>query len=206
MRTIGQIIKAARIEKRFSLKKLEELTKIRSTFIESIEKENWQALPSFATVLGFVKSVSAALGIDEKVVVATLKRDYPPNKLNINPKPDAVTRFSWSPKLTFILGIGLVILSILGYLSFQYVRFISPPPVTVESPIDGQIVTGKSLMVFGTTESDAKITVDNQPVLVSDDGKFSTTIGVNQETKEIVIIASSRSGKERTIIRKITVQ
>jgi len=206
MRTIGQIIKTARIEKRFSLKKLEEVTKIKSTFIESIEKENWQVLPSFTTVLGFVKSVSAALGIDEKVAVATLKRDYPPNKISINPKPDAVTRFSWSPKLTFILGISLVILSILGYLTFQYIRFISPPPVTVESPIDGQVVTGNSLMVFGTTEPDAKITVDNQPVLVDDDGKFSTTIGVTPETSQIVIVASSRSGKERTISRKITVQ
>jgi hypothetical protein len=104
------------------------------------------------------------------------------------------------------LGISLVILSILGYLTFQYIRFISPPPVTVESPIEGQIVTGNSLMVFGTTESDAKITVDNQPVLVNDDGKFSTTIGVTPETSQIVIIASSRSGKERTISRKITVQ
>lgn len=206
MRTIGQIIKTARIEKRLSIKKLEEVTKIKSTFIESIEKENWHDLPSFTTVLGFVKSISAALKIDEKVAVATLKRDYPPNKLNINPKPDAVSRFSWSPKLTFILGISVVILSILGYLTFQYIRFISPPPVTVESPIDGQKVIGNFLMVFGTTEPDAKVTVDNQPVLVSDDGKFSTTIGVTAETSEIVIIASSRSGKERTISRKITVQ
>jgi cytoskeletal protein RodZ len=206
MRTIGQIIKTARIDKRLSLKDLEDVTKIKTSFIDSIEKENWQTLPSFTTVLGFVKSISAALGVDEKTAVAFLKRDYPPKKLNINPKPDAFSKFSWSPKLTFIVGIAAVILIVLGYLTFQYIRFISPPGVSVESPVEGQTVTGASMMVFGSTDPDAKITVNDQPVLVDQDGKFSTEIGVTPSTNKITIVAVSRSGKERTISRKITVQ
>jgi len=196
----------ARARKRFSLKKLEEITKIKSVFIEAIEKERWQALPAFPTVLGFVKSISAPLGLNEKMTIAVLKRDYPPRKLNINPKPDAVSRFSWSPKLTFAVGIVLVVIAILGYLGFQYTRFLSPPDLTIDSPKENQIVTGSSVLVFGSTDSDAKITVDDQPVLVDQDGKFSVSIGVSNTTKEIVIDAISRSGKERVISRKITVE
>ncbi len=61
-------------------------------------------------------------------------------------------------------------------------------------------------VVFGTTDTDVKITVDNQPVLIDEDGKFSTNIAISGTTKEIVIKAVARSGKETTITRKIAVQ
>jgi cytoskeletal protein RodZ len=206
MKTIGQILKDARVKKKYSLKKLGDITKIRSEFIESVEKGKWESLPPFPTVLGFVKSVSAPLDIDEKMAVAVLKRDYPPKKLNINPKPDISSKFVWSPKLTFSIGIALAALLIFGYLGFQYFRFISPPRLSVESPKESQIVSGNSVLVFGSTEGDAKITVNNQPVLVSEDGKFSVSIGVAPETHEIVIKAISRSGKETIMRRTITVR
>ena len=88
MKTVGQIIKDARLKKRFSLKRVEDLTKIKVGFIELIEKEKWANLPPFPTVLGFVKSLATTLDLDQSFVVAVLRRDYPPRKLSINPKPD----------------------------------------------------------------------------------------------------------------------
>jgi cytoskeletal protein RodZ len=206
MKTIGQIIKFARVKKNLSFKKLEETTKIKASFIKSIEEENWDVLPTFTTVLGFVKSLATALKIDQNMAVAVLKRDYPPKRLNINPKPDALSRFTWSPKLTFVITIVVVILIVLGYIGFQYAKFISPPNLIVDSPKENQIVDGNSVLVFGSTDQDVKITVNNQPVLIDADGKFSVGLGVTKTTKEIDIIAMSRSGKVRIISRKITVQ
>jgi transcriptional regulator with XRE-family HTH domain len=206
MKNIGQIIKEARLKKKLSLKKVEDITKIKSSFIYAIEKEKWEILPPFPTVLGFVKSLSVILDVDGKMAVAVLKRDYIPRKLDINPRPDVSSHFIWSPKLTFVLGIGVVALITLGYLAFQYVRFISPPSLTVESPKEGQIIKGGDVLVFGSTDSDVKVTVDNQPVLVDRDGKFSVSIGITQNTKEIDVIAVNRSGKSTTVARKIVVQ
>jgi cytoskeletal protein RodZ len=206
MKTIGQIIAAARISKKLSFRKLEETTKIKSVFIKAVETEKWEALPSFPTVLGFVKSLSGALEVNEKMAIAVLKRDYPPRKININPKPDVSSRFVWSPKLTFAVGIGTVVLVVLGYLGFQYAKFISPPNLTIGSPKEDQIVNGDSVLVFGSTDPDAKITVNNQPVLTDADGKFSVSLEVVQTTKEIDIIAVSRSGKINEVKRKIEVQ
>lgn len=206
MNTIGQIIKDARIRKDYSLNHLEGITKIKKNFISLIEDEKWEELPPFPTVLGFVKSIAGALEMDERTVVAILKRDYPPKKLRINPKPDVSRKFAWSPKLTFILGVGVVFTIIFGYLAFQYARFVSPPALNVDSPVENQIVVGGSVLVFGNTDVDVKIMVNNQPVLVDDDGKFSVSIGVANDTKEIVVQAISRSGKERVIRRKIEIQ
>ena len=206
MHTIGQILKNARVSKSFSLNYVEKVTKIKASFIDAIEEEKWDQLPPFPTVLGFVKSISAALNVDSKMAVAVLKRDYPPKKLRVSPKPDVGAKFVWSPKLTFALGVGLVLLLIFGYLGFQYVHFISPPSLTIESPKDGQIISGGNVNVFGTTDIDAKIVVNNQPVLVSEDGKFSVSLDVSPSTKEIDITASSRSGKMIEVRRKIEVE
>lgn len=206
MQTIGQILKTARDSKGYSLKRIEDVTKIKLSFIDSIEKGKWEKLPAFPTVLGFVKSLSATLGVDQNMAVAVLKRDYPPKKININPKPDVSSSFIWSPKLTFFVGVGIVLVAIIGYLVFQYVRFVSSPRLTIESPKEGQVVDGRSVLVFGSTDIDAKVTVNNQPVLVDADGKFLVGIEVSPETKEIIIKASSRSGKDTTVSRKINVE
>jgi cytoskeletal protein RodZ len=206
MKTIGQILKDARVAKQYSIPHVEGMTKIKSGFIDSIEKEKWDALPSFPTVLGFVKSLAGALEVDQRMASAVLKRDYPPKKLKIVPKPDLRSKFFWSPKLTFAVGVSAVLLILLGYLGFQYVHFVSPPSLSVDSPKENQVINGSSVTVFGSTESDAKITVDDQPVLVSDDGKFSVSLDVSPETQEVDIIASSRSGKQTEIRRKIRIQ
>ncbi len=206
MKTIGQIIKDARVYKNYTPQFLEDETKIKSGFIDAIEKENWDVLPAFPTVLGFVKSLSTALEIDEKMAVAVLKRDYPPKKLTINPKPDVSSKFIWSPRRTFFAGIALVIAALLGYLGFQYYRFISPPVISIESPKNNQVVTGDGVLVFGSTDSDVKLTVNNQPVIVGNDGHFSVEIPVAEGTKEISIVGTNRSGKSTTIRRTIKVE
>lgn len=205
MKTIGQILKDARLAKVLSYRRLEDVTKIKFSFIEAIENEKWDTLPTFPTVLGFVKSIAGALDIDEKVAVAVLKRDYPPQKLKINPTPDVVSKFTWSPKLSFVIGVSLVLVSIVAYLVYQYVRFVSPPDLSVESPKEEQVVVGSTVLVFGKTDIDSKITVNNQPVIVDADGKFSISLGVSKETKEIVVRAVSRSDKITEVRRSIKV-
>ena len=206
MKTIGLILKEARIAKKVSFSNIEEITKIKSSFIEAIEEEKWESLPPFPTVLGFVKSIAGAIDVDEKMAAAVLKRDYPPQKLRVLPKPDVSNKFAWSPKLTFAIGVASVLVILFGYLTFQYIHFISPPRLRVESPKEDQIVNGNSVTVFGSTDVDAKITVNNQPVEVSTDGKFSVSLDVVPETHQIVVQASSRSGKVTTVSRTIKVE
>lgn len=206
MKTIGKILKDARIEKRYSAIKVENLTRIKRDFIDAIEREDWNSLPPFPTVLGFVKSLAGALDLSEKNVTAVLKRDYPPKKLNINPKPDIDKKFVWSPRLTFLVGSGIVLLGIFGYLLFQYIRFISPPHLTLISPRPDQVVMQNTVLVSGSTDTDAKIVVNNQPVSVNEDGNFSVYLDVAKNTTEISVTATSRSGKATTVSRKITIK
>jgi cytoskeletal protein RodZ len=203
MKTIGLIIKETRQKKKYSLAKLEKEIKIKKNFLQAIEKEDWGKLPDFVVVAGFVKNISKALKLDEEKLSAVLRRDYPPKVLAVNPKPDISDTFVWSPKLTFLVGMIVVALIVLGYLGFQYFRFISPPTLSVTQPKEDQIISERLLEVAGKTDTDATVKVNNQPAIVDSDGKFTTTIEINEKTTEVEVKSLSRSRKETIIKVKI---
>lgn len=203
METIGSILKEARVKKRYSQARLEKETKIKKEFIEALEKQEWSKLPDFPVIFGFVKNIAQILKINQKRAAALLRRDYPPKALSVNPKPDVSKGFSWSPKLTFFLGLAIVSLVVFSYLAFQYLNFISPPPLSVFRPEEGAIVKQRTIVVTGKTDSDAVIRVNNQPALVNENGEFAEEIEIFEGSYEVEVSATSRSGKVTVVRRKI---
>ena len=206
MRTIGEVLKEARVKRKLTFTKLEETTKIKREFISAIEKEDWEKLPEYPVVNGFVRSLAGVLKIDVRETLAKLRRDYPPKNLRINPKPDVSEKYIWSPKMTFLVAIAVFTLIILSYLGYQYVDFISPPSLEVINPNEEEVVTHPLLIVSGLTEPEAVIKVNNQPVIVEEDGKFFAEIEIFEGTQVIEVKAISRSGKETTMRRNIKVE
>jgi hypothetical protein len=102
--------------------------------------------------------------------------------------------------------VGIAAFVNLGYLFFQYSKFISPPSLSVSSPKDQEVIDKDFVLVEGRSDSDAKVIANNQPLITDQDGKFSVEIEVTTETKEVVVKAISRSGKETVISRKIEVR
>lgn len=203
MKPIGKILKEARLRKRHSLNFLEQKTKIKKEFIQAIEKGDWKFLPEFPVVSGFVKSLASYLRLDIKMASALLKRDYPPKILSISPKPDVENKFYWTPKYTFLVGVSVTIIAVGSYLGFQYFKFLSPPRLEVFEPKDDSVVTGREVLVYGKTDPDTVIKVNNQPILINENGEFTAKIEIFEATKEIKVVAQARSGKETVISRKI---
>jgi cytoskeletal protein RodZ len=203
MRTIGTVLKQARHANKYTRFELEKITKIKKEFIFAIEKEDWENLPEYPVVRGFVKNVAEALKVNPYNAMALLRRDYPPKSLPINPKPDIKNKFSWSPRFTFVIATGVVSVFLIAYLVVTYLNFIRPPALNVISPEEGQMVTSRRLYVEGKTDPEATIRVNNQPTLVSEDGIWKTEIEIFEGTEEVVVIANSRSGKETVVRRSI---
>lgn len=206
MLTIGDYIRQGRRGKNMSISDLEELTHIKKSFLKNIEHNRWKELPEYPVVLGFVKNITSLLDLDQQKALALFRRDYPPEEKNREDKPVAIElkrEFRFSPRLVFLLGVVVLALVILGYLFSQYIGFISPPKVEIFEPTQNQIVTKNQLEVIGKTTEDVTIKVNNQPVLVSDDGTFKTTLDIFEGTTDIEIDATSRSGKKTVIHRTI---
>ena len=192
MKNIGEVIKEARIRKKLSREKLENLTKIKKGFIEALENSRWDALPDYPVVFGFVKSIAGSLGLEEKNLTALLRRDYPPKALWVNPKPDLREKFKWNPRLTFLVSVITLFLIVAFYLGFSYLNFIQPPFLELEAPKENQLVEKTLLTVKGKTDQGAFVEVNNQPVLVEESGFFETEIEIAEETNVSINTALGR--------------
>lgn len=209
MQSVGEYFKSGRRAKGLNITELEELTHIKKSFLKNIEKADWTNLPEYPVLFGFIKNISTALGLDQQKAVALFRRDYPPSGLGQAVPPPAQEikkEFRLSPRLTFFGVILIIALTIGGYLVSQYLSFISPPPLEVYEPTQNQIVTKSELIVSGKTNPDVVIEVNNQPVLVAEDGTFETTLDVFTGTVDISFEATSRSGKQTVIHRTIKPQ
>lgn len=206
MITIGQILKEARTKKKLSFANLEQKTKIKKEFIEFIENNSWDNLPEYSTVSGFVKNLSFALGVSVEHANAILRRDYPPRKLNINPKPDIETKFFWSPKFAFSAGILLLTLLVLGYLGYEYFKFIRPPELEIYKPKNNEIILESTVKIIGKTTTDVILSVNNQPIIVDQEGNFTSEIQIDKNTTNLIFKAVSRSGKITEVNKNIKVE
>jgi len=205
MKTIGKYLKEIRIKKGISLDRLSEETKIKKEFIKALEDEDWNKLPEMAVTMGFVKNIASQFELDKGKVTAFLRRDYPPGHESVNPKPDATGGFRWSPKLTFFLGVFLIVSAAVFYLMFQYMRFNSPPELVIDTPKEGEIIVQRVVKVSGKTDSGSSVVVNNQPAFVDDEGNFETEVEVSPDTDKINVRAVSRSGKAVSAERNIDV-
>jgi cytoskeletal protein RodZ len=203
---IGEFLREARDKQDLNIVKLSRETKIKRNFVEAIEKQDWGALPEFPVVQGFVKNISSFLGEDEKKALALLRRDYPPRPEPLVPKADIGSKFTWTPRRTFIAGALAIFLAVAVYLGFQYYRFLKPPRLEVGRPQEGEVVRVKELTVSGQTDPDVSVIINNQPATVDQEGNFETQIEVDENSGEITVVAASRSGKETVINRKIKVE
>lgn len=75
-KTIGSLLKMARINQKLTLKAIAQHTKINKTILEHLENDNLDDLPNKAYVSGFVKSYAKALGIPQHLCLDLLNKAY----------------------------------------------------------------------------------------------------------------------------------
>ncbi|MFL5990545.1 MAG: helix-turn-helix domain-containing protein, partial [Rubrobacteraceae bacterium] len=76
---IGRTLELARRERGLSLKQVEEATKIRSSYLAELERENFDVLPA-VYVQGSLKTYANFLQLDGEELVQELKRQQAPRQ------------------------------------------------------------------------------------------------------------------------------
>ena len=73
-------------------------------------------------------------------------------------------------------------------------------PLTVTEPLDETTVYSADLVVKGQTEADAVVSVNEAVVDVDADGKFSTTITLEEGPNLMEVLASDFEGNEGSVV------
>jgi len=204
MRTVGQILKNARLEKQISLKQASEFLKIRKEFLEALENDNFSALPSYISTAGFLKNYAEFLGLSSDSVLAIFRRDFSlPKESTLKKRSSFSFNLNWTPKKILILTVIISLLSLGGYLGFQYFSFRKAPFLEVVSPSEGEKIFQEKIEVKGKAQPDSLVTINDTPVFLLLNGEFHLEIEVFPGENKIIVTAKNKFGKETKIERTV---
>lgn len=199
MKSVGQILKDARLSLKLEVEDVSRITKIRPSFINSIEADNYSRLPNGATARGFIRNYSVYLSLNPEHVLAAFRRDFVENQQGqIVPRgiSESVHSLSlWTPKTTITALVALVFVFFGFYLIYQYRLLIGPPLLKITSPPDNQIVAETSLEITGQTDPEATISVNGQLVALDKGGLFSVRFPLHNGSNKFTVIATGKSGR-----------
>ena len=75
--TLGEALRAIRLEKGLTLPELADRTRVRRAYLEAIEEMRLDALPSRPFTIGYIRAYATALGVDPDVAIERFKSDEP---------------------------------------------------------------------------------------------------------------------------------
>jgi cytoskeletal protein RodZ len=211
MKTVGALLKEARVARGLTLAHIEQETKIREKFLVSIEANEFYKLPSLSYAKGFIRNYAEYLGISSDLAMAFFRRQtQEAPKSSILPKgvsdPLDAPLFQLTPgRFIGILVSGLLLIFFFYFLR-QYSAIRKLPALTVTAPQDQMIAAQDRVVVEGQTDSDATVTINGISTIVRDDGRFYEQISVSVGVNKIMIVATSKFGKTTTIVREVGFQ
>jgi len=210
MKTVGEILAAARKKKHLSINEISRHTKIQPQFIIALEKNDYKNLPESTFVKGFISNIAPQVGKDPKTLLAIFRRDYAQDaRGKVIPRglvdPLNQPRFRWTPRTTAIASFTLVMVLFISYLIFQFRLLTGVPKLHLDSPQDNQTLSTQ-IEVKGTTHPQATITINGDQAIVDENGNFSENITLTPGQHTLTVESRSRTNKTKTIQRSITVE
>ena len=202
--SLGLIFKKRRLRKKLSLDDAEKLTNIRSKFLEAIENNFWDELPSNVSARGYVERYSICLDLKRTEMMAMfdsskhLYRHLCLDKIEASKTQRPITSM-WllTPKIV-AFTLSLVIVSIVGgYIIWQVKSFAAAPELVIDFPsIDQKTQVNTDLLALkGKASPNSEIKINGTMVNINKDGSFEEKIGLTRGENIIAVIAKNRSQK-----------
>lgn len=209
-KTVGEMLKDERLTHRIQLAELAKRTRIRLEYLEALEENQFDLLPAATFVKGYVKIYARLFGFDPQPLLALLRRDYKESaKGKLVPRefltPVLKKRRHLKPVTFVMIGLSAIFLTLVGYISVQWWLLQQPPRLEVSQPEELAVV-GPQVEVRGSTEPEALVVINEQPVALQPDGSFQTEVSLMTEgIVTIVIQAKDEQGKTSIIQRQVQV-
>jgi len=209
--TLGEQLKNLRSESRITLHEVSRETKIPLKYLEKIEEGKYDLLPPDVYVRGFLKGYAEYLGIDSKKIISLYQREKD-IKSNLNgdddkkplPKKSKSPRFIVTPRIILATVVALVVFGGFFYLYKEIGKFAAVPRLVIMNPTNDETISGNSVAIAGVTDEDAKLTINDQPILVNDKGEFKENILLQSGINAITISAVNRFNK--SVSKKINIK
>ena len=201
-RTFGGTLSSARTKLDISLAQAESETKIPAKYLQALENDDFSKLPREAYNIGFVRCYATYLHLDPGSLVS-LYRDarsqtwHGMNESSVAFSPRRVGdwHFLITPKLLTVIGTIIVFGGIAGYIILELQQFTSPPRLEISS-VPAEFTTDRDQVVLaGNVSEGATMTINGEPIFVSQEGGFSQEVQLSPGVNEIEVQARSRADR-----------
>ena len=210
--TAGECLKRKREELDISLRDISEKLKIKSDYLENLERGTYEKLPPDVFVRGFIKSYAQFVGLDSEKMVSIYNREKKiENKIEKKSKKKEIYANKLTTQNLAIITpkivtafLSLLILFIVGfYLWHQISSFNSTPYLFVSSPFEDQVVNDSNLTVEGETEREVAVKINGQGIFVNSDGYFEEDIMLQPGKNVLIIEAENKFNRTAREVRNI---
>jgi transcriptional regulator with XRE-family HTH domain len=207
---ISQELKRIREEKGLELAKVALDLQISEKYLKSLEVGDVDKLPEGVYGKNFLKKYAEYLGLEPDKIAQeyfntekNIKKDN--KELFVRKVPGAIY-FMTIPRIlrnALLFSLALVLFAYLGYAVYN---IISPPLLIIYSPeIDFQ-TNERSLSVVGQSEPETNVLINEESVLINDDGSFEKKVNLQVGINSIVISAQKKYSRIKYITRKVLVE
>jgi cytoskeletal protein RodZ len=209
--TVAEQLRSARQAKKLKLAYVAEKLKINNRFLEALEKGEYGKLPRGVYGKNFLREYALFLGLDYKKLSQEFETEInlfePKKQPEIFSKQVIKGRYLWAmPKILKNTLVFLIICVCFVYLGYRVNKIISPPLLTINSPVADLITDQNSVLVSGKTEAEASLLINGQIVLTDKNGAFSQIISLKNGINVITITANKKYSRASTITRQVLVK
>jgi cytoskeletal protein RodZ len=212
--TLGEKLRKLRSDKRIALNEVSRVTKIRLEYLQYLEEGKYDKLPADVYVRGFLKSYGDFLGFDEQILIKffekekgikkNLEKSKNFKKVDVKIKKLNISTFIFTPQKIVLFFVAVFVLGAFFYLYLEAESLTNTPRLIILNPESNLQIDGNSVLLEGKTDKDARVFINDQLVLVDDEGKFKEDISLQSGINVIRIKAVNKFQKETA--ENITVQ
>lgn len=199
--TFGEKLKRARKRKGVDFIEAELGTKVRAKYLEALEREDFDLLPSDLYVKGFIAAYAEYLGLDGEKMISDYCQQKKIFKISddqtfVSTKVIKEKSLVITPKLVVIALAVIFCFSAVVYIVFQVLNFASVPKLAITSPTKDMVVEEETINIAGSTDPGVVVKVNKESISVDSEGRFEREITLQKGINTIVISAKNKADKE----------
>lgn len=207
-RILATILHEAREARGISLEMIASSIQISSRWLIALESGNYGALPGKIYEENWLAKYAGFLGLDVNEVLQKYRQEE--GAFRRRQQSFSILKISSKPKKSVfgqikILVIVLTLIGLSGYLSWELKKVLMPPVLSVNQPSENLVLRDRDLMITGQTFGGTSVSINDQIVLLDNDGCFQQQVSLQSGLNIIKIESAKKYSKSRIIQRKVTV-
>lgn len=106
-------------------------------------------------------------------------------------------------KIILSITLSLVLIGLVGYGLFVFSPLLKRPSIIINTPQNGEIISGTEVIVRGEAKNISKLTLNNFPLIVSKSGTFEGRLAIWEGHTILILTGYDRFGRSVTVSRII---